>query len=136
MRNGLGELQAQLLVEIYEQHLEYARDNFLRWETGVDWGWRGRRKTRTEAAARSRALKQLEAYGLIRRLDSVGYQTKRLTRVQIRSPGIVIAEQLTNKRGVWMLTVGTMTVPALRPMTAEEFQQAMDRIVKGETLAG
>ena len=124
--NGLGELQAHLLIRIYEQHVEYAQHNFLRWQTGVDFHGCG--VTRSGQAAQSRSLARLEAYGLIRRLDSVGYKAKRLTRIQIRPPGIAIAEQLTNRRGMWMLTVGTMTVPELRRMTAEEFAQAIERI--------
>ena len=122
----LGELQQRLLIRIFEQYLEYARDNFPGWQRGVDWHGGGR--TRAEQAAISRALARLEACLLIKRVNVVSGR-RRVTHIQIRPAGIQIAERLTNQQGIWMLTVGTRDVPAPpAPMTADEFQAEIERI--------
>ena len=130
--NGLGALQARLLVEIYERSLDYHQHpDVWPWSHGVNWGSPAN-ATRSAQAARSRALARLEASSLVKRLNWVSGKG-RMTHVQIQPTGIAIAEQLTNQRGVWLLTVGTLTVPKLRPMTVEEFTHARERI-SSETL--
>jgi hypothetical protein len=129
MRNGLSELQAQLLVGIYELSLDYhQRPDIWPWYRGVNWK-SPRGATRSEQASRSRALARLEACGLVKRLNWV-IGKARLTHVQIRPSGIAIAERLTNRRGVWMLTVGTMTVEEPRKMTVEEYRERKELAVK------
>lgn len=114
---GLSALQRRILLTLFDDYL-----------TGWPWGsWGGgmrwrqfdeARRTRAGQAARSRALARLETRGLVQRLNCVR-QGPRTTHVLLLPAGVELAERLTQRRGVWELTVGANAQP--EPMSEAEY---------------
>lgn len=139
---GLSALQRAILVCLFEDYVDLATPPTTKhWLSQLThWGARLRlvadHETRATQAARSRALARLEARGLILRQNEVsGSPTRamarrsaaeapplRTTHVLLLPAGIEVAERLTQKVGVWKLTVGDIPPWPLPPLTEDEYR--------------
>ena len=87
---SLSKQQKAILVEVCERE-RMGRDT--PWQGGYYW-WHGS-ATRSAQASMSRALRRLEARGLVRRLNHMSGSPERTTHVAPTAEGRAIAERLT-----------------------------------------